>query len=107
MSLHPVKVCEVELSEPVSGINAPGHEAALVLARWHSEPLAVVDIPLIDGMAGAGQVAQALWLSVGQQVKDRCSAAGMPNTAPPRLRPPTAHRHCATAGFGSLRRRRT
>ena len=83
MSFHPVKVCEIELSEPVSGINAPGHEAARVLARWHSEPLAVVDIPLIDSMAGAGQVAQALWLSVGQQVKDRCSAAGMPNTAPP------------------------
>jgi glycosyltransferase involved in cell wall biosynthesis len=83
MSLHPVKVCEVELSEPVSSIVAPGHESALVLARWHSEPLAVVDIPLRDGMAGPGQVAQALWLSVGQQIKDRCSAAGMPNTAPP------------------------
>jgi glycosyltransferase involved in cell wall biosynthesis len=85
MSFQPVKVCEVELSEPVSGITAPGHQSALVLARWHSEPLAVVDIPLCDGMAGAGQVAQALWLSVGQQVKDRCSAAGMPNAAPPVL----------------------
>ncbi len=56
MSLHPVKVCEVELSEPVSGITAPGHESALVLARWYSEPLAVVDIPLRDGAADAGQV---------------------------------------------------
>jgi GT2 family glycosyltransferase len=83
MSLHPVKVCEVELSEPVTGITAPGHESALVLARWYSEPLAVVDIPLCDGTADAGQVARALWLSVEQQVKDRCSAAGMPSTAPP------------------------
>ena len=83
MSFLPVQVCEVELSEPVSAITAPGHESALVLARWYSEPLAVVDIPLRDGTADAGQVAQALWLSVGQQVKDRCSAAGMPSTAPP------------------------
>ena len=85
MSLYPVKVCEVELSEPVTGITAPGHESALVLARWYSEPLAVVDVPLRDGAADAGQVAQALWLSVEQQVKARCSAAGMPNTAPPVL----------------------
>jgi glycosyltransferase involved in cell wall biosynthesis len=85
MSFLPVKVCEVELSEPVSGITAPGHESALVLARWYSEPLAVVDIPLRGGTADAGQVAQALWLSVEQQVKARCSAAGMPTTAPPVL----------------------
>ena len=85
MSFQPVKVCEVELSEPVSAITAPGHESALVLARWYSEPLAVVDIPLCDGTADAGQVAQALWRSVEQQVKARCSAAGMPNAAPPVL----------------------
>jgi hypothetical protein len=33
MSFSPVKVCEVELSEPVSGITAPGYGSALVLAR--------------------------------------------------------------------------
>jgi glycosyltransferase involved in cell wall biosynthesis len=85
VSFQPVKVCEVELSEPVSAITAPGHASALVLARWYSEPLAVVDIPLCDGTADAGQVAQALWRSVEQQVKARCSAAGMPNAAPPVL----------------------
>jgi glycosyltransferase involved in cell wall biosynthesis len=85
MSFQPVKVCEVELSEPVSGITAPGHESALVLARWYSEPLAVVDIPLCDGTADAGQVALALWRSVERQVRARCSAAGRPNAAPPVL----------------------
>ena len=125
MSFHPVKVCEVELSEPVSGITAPGHESALVLARWYSEPLAVVDIPLCDGTADAGQVAQALWLSVEQQVKARCSAAGSAerratgagrwgaapgtggNSAAAgrgRLRPAGAARR---AGFGCPGRRRT
>ena len=38
--------------------------SALMLARWYSEPLAVVDIPLGDGAADAGQVAQAIWESV-------------------------------------------
>ena len=78
MSFSPVKVCEVELSEPVSGIAAPGYGAALVLARWYSEPLAVVDIPLGDGAADASQVAQALWESVEWQVTARCLAAGVP-----------------------------
>jgi O-antigen biosynthesis protein len=85
MSFLPVTVCEVELSEPVTAITAPGHESALVLARWYSEPLAVVDIPLRAGTADADQVAQALWLAVGQQVKTRRSAAGLPTTAPPVL----------------------
>jgi glycosyltransferase involved in cell wall biosynthesis len=75
MSFSPVKVCEVELSEPVDGITAPGHASALVLARWYSEPLAVVDIPLADGTADAGQVAQALWTSVQDRVAERCPGA--------------------------------
>ena len=78
MSFSPVKVCEVELSEPVSGITAPGYGSALVLARWYSEPLAVVDIPLGDGAADASQVAAALWESVERQVTAHCSAAGVP-----------------------------
>jgi glycosyltransferase involved in cell wall biosynthesis len=78
MSFSPVKVCEIELSEPAGAITAPGYGSALVLARWYSEPLAVVDIPLSDGAADAGQVARALWQSVGRQVTARCAAAGRP-----------------------------
>jgi glycosyltransferase involved in cell wall biosynthesis len=96
MSFLPVKVCEVELSEPVSGITAPGHASALVLARWYSEPLAVVDIPLPDGTADAGQVARALWLSVGQQVQARWSAVDKPTAAPPVL---AAARLATTGGI--------
>ena len=86
MSFSPVKVCEVELSEPVSGITAPGYGSALVLARWYSEPLALVDIPLPDGAADASQVAQALWLSVGEQVTARCSAPATAVSGPEALR---------------------
>jgi O-antigen biosynthesis protein len=85
MSFSPVKVGEVELSEPVSAISAPGYGSALLLARWYSEPLAVVDIPLSDGAAGASQVAQALWLSVGEQVTARFTAGSRPVGAPPEL----------------------
>src|SRR5580693_7323978 len=77
MSFSPVKVCEVELSEPVNSITAPGYGSALVLARWYSEPPAVGDIPLSDGAADARQVAQALWLWVGEQVTARCSAPAL------------------------------
>jgi glycosyltransferase involved in cell wall biosynthesis len=90
MSFSPVKVCEIELSEPVSGITAPGHESALVLARWYSEPLAVVDIPLSDGAADASQVAEALWLAVEQKVKARCSVAGLSVTKLPVAELPVA-----------------
>jgi len=101
MSFSPVKVCEVELSEPVNGISAPGYGSALVLARWYSEPLAVVDIPLSDGAADASQVAQALWLSVGQQVTARYAAAALAvpaqSVAAPRE---LAMSVAAQAGFG-------
>jgi glycosyltransferase involved in cell wall biosynthesis len=101
MSFSPVKVCEVELSEPVNGISAPGYGSALVLARWYSEPLAVVDIPLSDGAADASQVAQALWLSVGQQVTARYAAAPLAvpaqSVAAPRE---LAMSVAAQAGFG-------
>jgi glycosyltransferase involved in cell wall biosynthesis len=86
MSFSPVKVGEVELSEPVLGITAPGYGSALVMARWYSEPLAVVHIPLSDGAADASQVAQALWLSVGEQVTARCLAAARPAPGPQALR---------------------
>jgi O-antigen biosynthesis protein len=101
MSLSPVKVCEVELSEPVSGITAPGYGAALVLARWYSEPLAVVDIPLRDGAADSSQVAKALWQSVGRQVTARCAAADVPAGARPELALSSAARGAHGGGFGA------
>ncbi len=76
MSLRPVQVREVELSEPVTGIKSADSESALVLVRWYSEPLATVHVPLRDGTADPADVARALWRRVAPLVANRCAAAG-------------------------------
>jgi glycosyltransferase involved in cell wall biosynthesis len=94
MTFRPALVCEAELSEPVAGITArPERGSALVLARWYSEPLALVSVPLRDGKASADQVARELWLAVAEPVAARRAAAGEPVLAA------TARRQAA-ARFG-------
>ena len=79
MPFSPSLVCEVELSEPVAGLTArPERGSALVLARWYSEPLALVSIPLHDGKASADRVARELWRAVAAPVAARRAAAGEP-----------------------------
>ncbi len=82
MTFRPALVCEVELSDPVAGITArPERGSALVLARWYSEPLALVSVPLHDGRASAEQVARQLWQAVAAPVAARRAAAGEPALA--------------------------
>jgi glycosyltransferase involved in cell wall biosynthesis len=89
MTFRPALVCEVELSDPVAGITArPERGSALVLARWYSEPLALVSVPLRDGMASAEQVARELWKAVAAPVAVRRAAAGEPALAAVAHRPP-------------------
>jgi glycosyltransferase involved in cell wall biosynthesis len=77
MNFTPVAVREAELSHPVAGIDAgPEYGSALVLARWYSEPLALVDVPLRDGQADAEQVARSLWPSVQRLAAARLAADG-------------------------------
>jgi O-antigen biosynthesis protein len=84
VSFSPTAVREADLSDPVAGITAgPGYGSALVLARWYSEPIALVNVPLSNGKADAGQVARALWRSAGPLVTARYQAAGQPLTARP------------------------
>ncbi len=57
-------VTEVELSERLPAINQkePFFITALVLVRWYTEPLALVDVPLSpDGTATPEALAAALW----------------------------------------------
>ena len=89
MTFRPALVCEVELSDPVAGITArPERGSALVLARWYSEPLAAVSVPLRDGVASAEQVARELWKAVAAPVAVRRAAAGEPAPAAVAHRPP-------------------
>ena len=77
MTFSPALVCEAELSEPLAGITArPERGSALVLARWYSEPLALVTVPLRNGKASADEVARELWRAVAAPVAVRRAAAG-------------------------------
>ncbi|HEY1627838.1 MAG TPA: glycosyltransferase [Streptosporangiaceae bacterium] len=70
----PVRVREVELSGRLPVIE--GHQTARVLARWYREPIALVDVPLRDGAAAPGELAEALWPEVGPPLAQRFGAAG-------------------------------
>ena len=76
----PVLVCEAELSKPLTGIRRPArsrYESALVLARWYSEPLALVPVPLTGGCVSRPDLAAALWREVKPVLPD-----GLPDSLP-------------------------
>lgn len=75
----PIRVCEVELSGRLPVIE--GRRTARVLARWYSEPLALVDVPLTAGFASAGELSAALWPRVRPLLARRFAAAGEPAPA--------------------------
>lgn len=81
---EPVRVCEVELSEALPAISADGapgtgrYGAAWVLARWHSEPVAVARVSLADGDVSPDRLAAALWPVVAPPLAKRLAAAGEP-----------------------------
>jgi GT2 family glycosyltransferase len=74
----PVRVCEVELSEPLPAIAADGYGAAWVLVRWYSEPLAQVDVSLADGDVSPERLAALLWPAAAPLLTERLAAAGEP-----------------------------
>jgi glycosyltransferase involved in cell wall biosynthesis len=78
-AFSPIRVCEVELSGRLPAIE--GHRTARVLARWYREPLALIDVPLTDGVASAGELAAALWPAARPLVARRFAAAGEPAPA--------------------------
>jgi glycosyltransferase involved in cell wall biosynthesis len=104
-------VVEVELAEPTPGLpagRAPDGRAygsATVLARWYTEPLALVEIPLPGAGLEPGALATALWHTLRCPLSERLAAEGedVPDTLPPgglRLRapPPQLRPGAETAG---------
>jgi glycosyltransferase involved in cell wall biosynthesis len=112
MTFTPTAVREIELTHPVPAIKAgPGYGSAFVLARWYSEPVALVDIPLLDGAASARQVARRVWDAVEPLVGARYALAGEPRPvrqapvlARPAIRPgdPSDRYYGHPAGRGRL-----
>lgn len=79
VSFRPTRIGEIELSRPLPSIPATEGDrrfgAALLLARWYSEPLALVDIPLTRDATRA-DVAAAVWPAVRDAVAVRMAAVG-------------------------------
>ncbi len=81
---EPARVCEVELSQPLPAISAAGapggarYGSAWVLARWYSEPVATLEVPLAGGDVSPDRLAALLWPVVAPALTGRLAAAGEP-----------------------------
>jgi glycosyltransferase involved in cell wall biosynthesis len=80
----PIRICELELSEPLSAISAFAQDGdrcylrARCLIRLHTQPLGLVELAL-DASEGAAQVyVQRIWQEVGEQVNAHLRADGLP-----------------------------
>jgi GT2 family glycosyltransferase len=74
----PIRLVDVELSEPIAGIDAAGYPRARALARLHGRPLGTVDLRLEGGAAPAGVVAAAVWAALSERIAAHCTTDGFP-----------------------------
>jgi len=89
---EPVRLAEVELGEPLSGLSALAppeggcYRTALVFVRLHAEPLGLVEVDLqADGSLGVAELARAVWPGVSARVERHLAGEGL--QAPPELDP--------------------
>ncbi len=97
----PIRMLDVELSEPLTGIAATRdpdgavYTRGWVLVRLHDAPLGMVEVALPDGTLAADALARAIWDAVGDAVNDHLrgdgtapvsglDAAGLPGAGLPR-----------------------
>lgn len=97
---RPIRVLEVELSEPlpaiqpIASLTGRQHDRATVLVRLHSQPLGVTSIPLVKGGLSAEALAGLLWLTFQSEINAHLRedghaevrslpAAGLPEAASP------------------------
>ncbi|HEY2667201.1 MAG TPA: glycosyltransferase [Actinomycetota bacterium] len=85
--LTPVRVLDLEISQPLAGIGPaarPGEDAgertyssALVLVRLHGRPLGTLQLDLRAGTIAAGDVARQVWERLRQPIVDHLAADGL------------------------------
>jgi O-antigen biosynthesis protein len=83
-AFEPVRLAEIELGEPLSGLNArraPGgqdYRTALVFTRLHSEPLGLIEVSLEeDGSLSAERLAAAVWPQVAERARAHLCEDGL------------------------------
>ena len=88
----PVRVIELELSEPVADLTLTAsqeglpYRQALALVRLHREPLGLLPLDLRDGALAAEELARAIWDRFRPEIDRHLAADG----APPARRLPVA-----------------
>jgi GT2 family glycosyltransferase len=80
----PVRMVEMELSQPLSDIepttssSGATYERALVLVRLHAVPLALLETDLPDGALAAGELVHRLWRETHQRIASHMRADRLP-----------------------------
>jgi O-antigen biosynthesis protein len=78
----PARLIEVELTEPLPTLSYDGwHGQVWVLARLHTEPLGICVVNLGREELAPDQLGALLWPELGERVRERFAAAGLPRPA--------------------------
>jgi GT2 family glycosyltransferase len=82
--LRPVRLLEIEISEPLADVAARAsstgrpYERALALVRLHSFPLGMAKLTLTNGGLGAAQCADAIWQALQPEILAHLHGDGLP-----------------------------
>lgn len=80
----PIKILELELSEPIHPINAynsetnAAYERAFILVRLHRNLLGTIDVELQNGELSASDCIQEVWQAFHQEINMHLEADGLP-----------------------------
>jgi glycosyltransferase involved in cell wall biosynthesis len=83
-SFSPVRICEVEIGEPLPDISATNeqtgqqYQRAQCLIRLHTQPLGLLELPLDESGANAEVYAGHIWQALGEQINAHLREDGLP-----------------------------
>jgi glycosyltransferase involved in cell wall biosynthesis len=75
---YPVRMMDVELTEPLPTVSYDGHQRMWVLARLHTEPVGTCIMDLGQEGLTPDQLGARLWLDFREAIIGRFAAAGLP-----------------------------
>src|SRR5258708_369052 len=83
-NFSPVRICEIEIGEPLPDISATNEQTgqqyrrAQCLIRLHTQPLGLLQLPLDESEANAGVYAGHIWQALGEQINAHLREDGLP-----------------------------
>lgn len=81
---QPARLLEIELSQPLPMVTATdpktgrSYQRAVALVRLYSQPVGVVELPLLASALRKEEVAAAIWAALQEAIVARCQAEGLP-----------------------------